>query len=518
VLGRSLLCSSLVTLSASCSLIVQPDRTCASLVCPEGMVCHPAKGRCVAVEPPVLSGATAPAPAQGCIAVRYTLSQAEGLDSDLSVEWAIDGGAFLPATTAPAGDGLGPLSSSPEGTSHLFVWDSTADLGFGREDALLRLRPGSHGYLGEPLVLPPVKVDNVSAPFTAPTGFSISGPGGGLAIADVNLDGRLDMVASHNAPGIPRTLTVSVFLGDDTGSFGAPTTYDAGVYQSGVVVADFDGNSLPDIATACWTTHQVYLLLATAPGVFAPAIQIPVDSYPYDLVAVDVNHDQVMDLVVANSPGMVVLVGRGDGTFADPVATALGYGCFSITAGNLNLDDDVDVAVSCRGTDQVKLLLGSDGATFRVHATLAANAPLDSAFGDLDGDGLPDVAITSPTQTSANDSPADNRVRVFFAKDNFSQAPRVFQVAYQPHSVELADFNNDAKLDLAINAGGDISFIPGDGAGNFGAEQRFSAGTTTLRDMVGTDLNKDGKLDLVVAGYKYTVLMNLGSSACGAKP
>jgi hypothetical protein len=96
-------------------------------------------------------------------------------------------------------------------------------------------------------------------------GTNIGGGGNGIAVADVNGDGKLDIIEANGG--------VTVFLGNGDGTFQAARQFAAGQSASSVVVADFNGDGKLDIAVSDGTTYSVYILLGKGDGTFQPARQ-----------------------------------------------------------------------------------------------------------------------------------------------------------------------------------------------------------------------------------------------------
>ena len=105
--------------------------------------------------------------------------------------------------------------------------------------------------------------------FSAPTRYSTGGTAwnGWTAVttADMNGDGKLDVVVANSGGN-----NVSVFLGDESGTFGAPALFPVNVNPLDVAVGDFNGDGKPDIATVGTSDDTYGVLLNTT--VFAPPL------------------------------------------------------------------------------------------------------------------------------------------------------------------------------------------------------------------------------------------------------
>jgi hypothetical protein len=89
----------------------------------------------------------------------------------------------------------------------------------------------------------------------------------GLAVSDLNNDGLLDLVTSNTAGNYPSGASnpggdqVSVLLGTGGGAFGSPTNFTVGHTPFDVAAADLNGDGKRDIVTANWFSHNASVLL-----------------------------------------------------------------------------------------------------------------------------------------------------------------------------------------------------------------------------------------------------------------
>jgi hypothetical protein len=145
----------------------------------------------------------------------------------------------------------------------------------------------------------------------------------------------------------------------------------------------------------------VSVLLGNGDGTFAAARSFAAGSRPSSVAVADVNGDGLLDLAVANnifgSGTVSVLLGNGDGTFAAARSFAAGSRPYSVAVGDVNGDGLLDLAVAnyvSSGT--VSVLLGNGDGTFRTtHISyVAGGSPSSVAVGDFNGDGWLD-AVTA---------------------------------------------------------------------------------------------------------------------------
>jgi len=106
------------------------------------------------------------------------------------------------------------------------------------------------------------------------------------------------------------------------------------------VIADLNGDHIPDLAAANFDRNSVSILLGTGDGAFADNVDFPVGTTPVSLAAGDLNGDGKLDLVTADygSNTVSVLLGRGDGTFAARRILTVGQAPIWVTLADLDGD------------------------------------------------------------------------------------------------------------------------------------------------------------------------------------
>jgi hypothetical protein len=330
---------------------------------------------------------------------------------------------------------------------------------------------------------------------------------------DLNNDGRLDLVAAAGT-------NVSVLLANANGTFATAVKYPIRVSGAELVVADFDGDGKWDVAVGSVANHPVFLLLGKGDGTFAPYYSCWSGGGLNDvpdaaaLAAADIDGDGKTDLVVANTSENTVslLIGNGKGSFAAPMAYSVGGTPADVAIGNLNVDTNPDLVVVNQSSNTVSVLLGNGPAPFSPHKAYAVGQrPSAVAIGDLDGDGKPDLVVSNSGTPSTISVLLNNGDGTFKAQVTYPVDPG-------PRSVALADLNGDGKLDIVTantsTGPGTVSVLLGNGNGTFAGAVTYAVGTRPVSVAIG-DLNGDNRPDLAVTGGDLgsntaSILLNKG--------
>jgi hypothetical protein len=304
---------------------------------------------------------------------------------------------------------------------------------------------------------------------------------GSLAIADVNGDGKADVVVT-NACGKDSNCTagsLSVLLGNGDGTFQPAVTYGSGGYLDvSVAVADVNGDNKPDLLVAdncadntCGGDGLVGVLLGNGDGSFQPVMTLSSGGKIAEWVAVaDVNGDGKPDLLVANgcnsncSEGTVgILVGNGDGSFQPAVAySSGGKSARSIAVADVNGDRKPDLLVanycvtestcSGGGPGAVGVLLGNGDGTFRPAATYSSGADDANSIvvADVNGDGNPDLLVINQCADLINCTSGAVGVLLGGGDGTFQQPATFGSGGYSAQSIAVADVNGDGNSDLLV--------------------------------------------------------------------
>jgi hypothetical protein len=451
-------------------------------------------------------------------------------------------GGFFAATPADAGSpGVVVLLGRGDGTfeapkqvgagrSTLAI--TVADVnGDGKPD-LIALQGIRNAYLGTATAQASIYAGRGDGTFAKPQILPVPPNADALAVADVNGDGRPDLITADGQSG-----DVAVQLGRGGGAFQEPTHFPVQNQPSAIAVADLNGDGQPDLVTVS-RSGDASVLLGDGRGSFRPRPGIPVGDKPASLAVSDLNGDGHADLVAADSGSndVSVLLGNGDGTFGAASRVPVGSDPIAVVARDLNRDGRPDLVVADAGSKDVSVLLGLGDRTFEQAAPPSAlgGVPTALAVDDLNGDGFPDIVVA---ESSTGDP---GRVEVLFGRgDGTFGRPMPLPAGSYPTAVAVADVNGDGRPDIVVADGGTpysygplgrpgyygygaygdydygpyygtsggrpgISVLLNRGEGTFGAPTQAEIGGTPTSVAVG-DVNGDGKPDVVatLSGTDY---------------
>jgi hypothetical protein len=202
-----------------------------------------------------------------------------------------------------------------------------------------------------------------------------------VAAGDLNHEGLDDIVIVNG----DTTNSLDVLLSNGDGTFTQskytlfpdplPNGNGPSSQSVDVVIADLDGDGLPDVATANRAANSIALLRNNGDGTFGPAngdgtYGTHYDYYPPNGAAVvtapislavgDFNGDRWPDLLAATSLSdtATVLLNQRDGTYDDIMSYDLGQFTSAVAAGDVTGDVAVDAIVA---TDQAVTVFPNNG-------------------------------------------------------------------------------------------------------------------------------------------------------------
>ena len=352
-----------------------------------------------------------------------------------------------------------------------------------------------------------------------------------IVAGDFNGDGIPDFAAT--SANLATQLMVYLGKGDGTFQSGigsVVTTDPTLVGVNGMVAGDFNADGIQDIVVGFGSGlngggSNVIVMLGNGDGTFkqGQVLSVPYVDNGYttvlsNLVTADYNGDGIQDIAFTNdgaagTAAIEVFFGAGDGSFTSTPTVIPNIGDSSapqypitLATGDVNNDGKPDLIAFINLDNDVAVLLGNGDGSFQSPVNYGVGSMPDlGALGDMNHDGYLDIVV--PNQSGQNISVLmNNQDGTFASAANYAVAAIFNPPQYyypEPHSLALADLNNDGNLDVVIanNHINQVSILYGTATGSFGLSQFTPTLINTATgpwQVVVADLNNDGNPDILV--------------------
>ncbi|WP_224366384.1 Kelch repeat-containing protein [Hyalangium versicolor] len=329
----------------------------------------------------------------------------------------------------PRGVGTARARASNSGAARISVADLDGDT---FPDLLIPGRFAIGMYWGTPSLTSVVTDTNCCNDITQPHS---------VVAGDFNKDGKPDLAITE-----PATNSVHVLLASSSTprSFEAPTPYPVGTSPSGLAAADVNGDGSLDLLVANQGDNTVSILNGAANGTFSAGVQVALaGTSPTQVLVTNLDGDNTPDLVVLVTEGLsIALDGTAQGPFGNSTRVTTGAQPAAVVVGRLNGDNLPDMAVANTGNNTVALLLGAGGGTFAQPVNIAALSPAGLALAEFTGDTHLDLAVSNSSEgTVTLYQGASNGTFVEHSK---------IPVPGDPRALVALDINADGLNDLAV--------------------------------------------------------------------
>jgi len=215
-----------------------------------------------------------------------------------------------------------------------------------------------------------------------------------FAIGDFNGDSKTDVVVSTYSVINGQEL-ISIYLSKGDGTFTLGAQYNE--LYGGPSVADVNRDGKLDLV---FPGDPVFVMLGNGDGTFQKEITGPIVNAQSMAIVRDFNGDGYPDIVAATTNGIAFLKGNGNGTFQNPVYSESSVLlCCRLLAEDVNGDGRLDLI-----DNGVFALLGNGDGTFQLPFSYGANGQVytgNIVVGDFNSDGIGDIGIVFQNQTSA---------------------------------------------------------------------------------------------------------------------
>ena len=309
-------------------------------------------------------------------------------------------------------------------------------------------------------------------------------------------------------------------------------------YSTFVIVADLNGDGLPDVIAASQLPGMIAWYQNTGGGTFAARQIISTALFsPTGLFAADLDGDGLVDIAASSYPDTIAVawfknLGGASPAFAPNIISTVPGGALSVAAANINGEPGLDVlTTSPNPSNKLAWHRNFPAGTFGPQNVIstAAASPSSISLGDLDGNGVLDLVVTS-----AN----DNTVAWFKGTPPVAGIPQYTRhvvATNQPRAAAsaVADLDGDGWADVlcatpyvgdaASGVGNRITWFrntthdTGSVTPFFGPGQVITGNVPLSYTVAAPDMNSDGRPDAVTGSLygKIAWYENLGGGSFG---
>jgi hypothetical protein len=310
--------------------------------------------------------------------------------------------------------------------------------------------------------------------FDAPLQFSVGPDPWGLSAGDFDGDGRTDLVAATSATVAPQPNVIgnsggiSVLRQDpaQAGSFLASQWVPTGGAPTDAAISQLTNDNLADVIVADGVLVNGRALLLeqnpSIPGTLLAPVPLLAGSGKgsEDLAVADINGDGRSDLVLAAADAVAVFYQRAGGGFDPVVIVPAGLRVQGVAVADLDGDGRADIVVANAGNAPAG---GTGGASVTVlrqtspGGFVATNIPVADgarrvAIGDLNGDGVPDIAVVSLVYQAQQPSRVSVLLQSPVNRGQFAVIG-VYDGPFSGNFIAIGDVNGDGSEDIVVNEG-----------------------------------------------------------------
>jgi protein involved in polysaccharide export with SLBB domain len=381
------------------------------------------------------------------------------------------------------------------------------------------------GCVSQPPLKGPAETARATGPATAAKTVAV-------AVADVDGDGHLDIIAGAGDPGL-----ISISFGDGKSGVAATQHLPVEGDVRAVAVADVNGDGHPDIIYSAQRQSSGIRVLINQGGRGWLPGKGPIEVNKYEgIVAADLDGDGYLDIIAANATsdnqgGIQVWFGTGRGAWRPGPSPTVTGSYMGVAVADFNGDGILDIAGAGWGVNAaLRVWLGTAGTGgWTALPPVAPGSYYSVSAADIDGDGRLDLAAAAykaGVQLFAGDGRGGFAARARLegraggdgAADSGPAAPPVFRPAeYSFWRALPVDVNGDGRLDIvagSLDNQGVFCWVQ-EGASGWKAHSGAFPATGTYYGLAAADLDGDGRPEVCAANYGEGVKIWPGSPQKG---
>jgi hypothetical protein len=334
------------------------------------------------------------------------------------------------------------------------------------------------------------------------------------AIGDIDNDGKNDIIFANgcsNGISILRNTSSNGLI-----SFANQVNYSIGSYLIGIAVGDLNGDGKLDIAASNFGANTISVIKNTSSNgtiSFATKETYATGENPYGIAIRDLDADGKPDIVVANEytfPGTISILKNTSTidaiSFASKIDYEVGDEPRRVTIGDLDGDKKPDIVVANQGSSSISVLKNiSDAGVISFssqiqYSTTSGSSPESVSIGNLNNDKKPDMVVANNNiqgTVSVFKNTSSKGVISFSSNSDYNTE------AY-PYDVYVGDLNGDNNLDIVVAnqlEANNVSIFRNINLGNIiSLDSRIDYATKGTHISVSEgDLDEDGKSDIILA-------------------